>query len=424
MDFTEILTKPYAKPLMERFLRYVKTYTTSDSDRADAGEQPSTPQQKDLAALLAKEMQALGIQGVQTTQWCYVYGYIPASKGFESVPSIALLAHMDTSEEVTGKDVKPIVHEHYDGKPITLPYGITLDPSTDKELMFSAKANDTIITSDGTTLLGADDKAGVAEIMTAVSELLSHPEISHGKIEIIFSPDEETGHGMDHVPLELISSKQAYTVDGGHFAELETECFNAYRSDITFTGVAKHTGSARPVMVNAICMASAFVASLPRHEMPETTDGFMGFYAPLTIKGSMETATVGLLLRDFDTQGMERRKALVEQLAQATAASFGGKTKVEHTQQYVNMKNALDQNPSVVQNLVEAYRRSGITPTFPPIRGGTDGSRLTEMGIPTPNIFTGGHNFHSRYEWASFGTMVYATQVLIELCQVWAEQKR
>lgn len=424
MDFTQILSKPYAPALQERFLRYVKTYTTSNSDSADAGNLPSTPQQKDLADLLHKELSDLGVSGVKTLPECYVYGFIPATKGFENTPVIALLAHIDTSEEVTGKDVKPLVHENYDGKPLTLPYGITLDPAADKDLAFSAQMHDTVITSDGTTLLGADDKAGVAEIMTAIEYLLQHPEIAHGKVEVLFSPDEETGHGMDKVPLDLLSAPQCYTVDGGHLAELETECFNAYKSDVVFTGVAKHTGTARPAMVNAVCMASAFVQSLPRHQMPETTDGYMGFYAPLTVKGTIEQTTVTLLLRDFSASKMKERKALVTQLAEATAASFGGTVTVTHTQQYVNMKEVLDQHPLVVNNLVKAYEKAGVTPNFMPIRGGTDGSRLTEMGRPTPNIFTGGHNFHSRYEWASFGSMLYATQILIELCAVWAQSER
>ncbi|HAO29780.1 MAG TPA: peptidase T [Treponema sp.] len=424
MDFSQIFTKPYAKALLERFLRYVKVYTTSNSDSADAGNLPSTPQQKDLAKLLKEELSTLGLQDVQITPECYVYGFLPASDGYQKAETIALLAHMDTSEEVTGKDVKPIVHEQYDGKIINLPYGISLDPASDKDLAFSAQVHDTLITSDGSTLLGADDKAGLAEIMTCIEYLLQHPEVPHGKIEVLFSPDEETGHGMDKVPLNLLTAPQCYTVDGGHLAELETECFNAYKSELVFTGVAKHTGTARPNMVNAVCMASAFVQALPRHQMPETTDGYMGFYAPLTIKGTIEQATVTLLLRDFSSDEMEKRKALVQQLADATAASFGGTVTVTHTQQYVNMKAVLDQHPLVVDNLVKAYQAAGVEAHFMPIRGGTDGSRLTELGKPTPNIFTGGHNFHSRYEWASFGSMLYATQILIELCAVWAQSER
>ena len=404
---------------MERFLRYVKTYSESDSEAADKNIMPSTEQQWNMAKILKAELDALGLSDVQSTPYCYTYGRLEASKGMEKVPSFCLLAHIDTVDEVSGKDVKPIVHENYDGKPITLPYGNTLDPATDPELAFAGSIKDTIITSDGNTLLGADDKAGVAEIMTTLEYLVTHPEIKHGTIEVIFSPDEETGHGMDHVPLELLKSKTAYTVDGGNLGELETECFNAFKSDVTFTGKSKHTGNARPDMVNAVCMASAFVSALPRHEMPETTDGYQGFFAPMSISGSIESATASLLLRDFTEDGMEKRKKLVEEIATTVAHSFGGKVETVHTQQYLNMKKVLDQHPDVVKKLASAYLASGVTPVYKPIRGGTDGSRLTEMGIPTPNIFTGGHNYHSRYEWASFSQMIQAVEVLIQLALQW-----
>ncbi len=417
----DIFSTVYADNLMERFLRYVKTYSESSSLNADNGIIPSTPQQRDMAALLASEMKEIGLKDVQTTEFCYTYGYLPASEGYEDTPSIGLLAHIDTVEEVTGKDVKPIVHKNYDGSPIDLPYGITLDPAIDKHLAWAGKQNDTIITSDGSTLLGADDKAGVAEIMTAVAFMIQHPEIKHGKIEVLFSPDEETGHGMNKVPLDLLTSKQCYTVDGGHLGELETECFNAWKSDVVFTGKSKHPGDARPDMVNAVNLASAFVTALPHNEMPETTDGYMGFYAPMAISGTVEQAEVNLILRDFTLDGMKKRMHVVDLIAESTAAALGGTVKVTHTQQYLNMKQKLDENPAVVEKLVSAYNAAGVTPTFPPIRGGTDGSRLTEMGIPTPNIFTGGHCYHSRYEWASFSQMIYATEVLIQLIQNWAE---
>lgn len=418
---TYIAQSPISKPLLERFLRYVKTYSESSSEVADKGIQPSTPQQKEMAALLNLELEDAGFKNVQTTPFCYTYAYIPASPGFEEKPSICLLAHIDTVEEVSGKDVKPIVHSQYDGKAIDLPYGITLDPKKDKDLELAGQEKDTIITSDGSTLLGADDKAGLAEIMTACKYIIDHPEIQHGPVEVIFSPDEETGHGMDNVPLNLIKSKCAYTVDGGHIGELETECFNAFKTDIVFTGLSKHTGSARPEMVNAITMASYFTVNLPRQEAPETTDCYQGFYAPMEISGSIEKSFVSLILRDFTTDGMERRKAFVDQLAAVTAGAFGGKAEVTHKQQYLNMKQTLDKHPLVVQNLVQAYKDAGVEPNFTPIRGGTDGSRLCEMGIPTPNIFTGGHSYHSRYEWASLSQMVKATDVLIKLIQIWAK---
>lgn len=406
--------------LLSRFLTYVKTYSQSDSLKADEGVQPSTPQQFDFASLLNSEMKSLGLENVQTTKYCYTYGLLPASEGFESKTPLCLLAHIDTVEEVSGKDVKPILHENYSGEKIKLPFGIFLDPESDLELAKTANTGDTIISSDGTTLLGADDKAGVAEIMTAVEYLVSHPEVKHGPVEVIFSPDEETGHGMDHVPLDLIKSKCAYTVDGGDIGQLETECFNAFKSDVVFTGKSKHTGNARPDMVNAVTMACAFVTNLPRQEMPETTDGYQGFYGPMSIEGSIENSCVSLILRDFTKDGMEKRKSMVEKIADATAASFGGSVKVTHTQQYLNMKDEMDKNPAVVNNLVTAYRNAGVSPVFTPIRGGTDGSRLTELGIPTPNIFTGGHAYHSRYEWASLKQMTAAVEVLLELVKTFA----
>ena len=372
--------------LLNRFIKYVKTYSQSDSNKADEGVIPSTPQQFEMAKILCEELKSLGLENVQTTEHCYTYGFLPANDGDEK--SICLLAHIDTVDEVSGLNVNPQIAE---------------------------ENGDTIIRSDGTTLLGADDKAGVAEIMTALEYFKSHPETKHCGIEVIFSPDEETGHGMDKVPLGLLKSRCAYTVDGGSLGELEIECFNAWKSEIEFTGVACHTGTARGVMVNAVSMASNFLENLPRTERPETTDGYQGFYAPMSVEGSIEKSRVVLFLRDFDLKAMENRREIVEMIARSTAASFGGMAKVTHTQQYLNMKEKMDEAPEVVENLVAAYKAAGVEPNFVPIRGGTDGSRLTEMGIPTPNIFTGGHNFHSRDEWASLDEMCKACQILIQL---------
>ena len=375
--------------LLERFLRYVKVWTTSDSDSADKGIQPSTLCQFDLARILESELKSFGLKNVQITEKCYVYGVLEASENCVNVEPFCLLAHMDTVEEVSGKNVKPILQQ---------------------------KDGDTIITSDGTTLLGADDKAGVAEIMTAIEAVVKNA-VPHGAIEVCFSPDEETGHGMDNVPLNLISSKYAYTVDGGEQGELETECFNAFKSEVTFTGISVHTGTARGKLVNAVTMASSFVASLPRHESPETTSGYEEFYAPMGIEGSIESAKVTVFLRDFDSASMNRRKNLIETLANATSEAFGGKVCVEHTQQYLNMKDGFKNRPDVIEKLVDAYKKAGVEPHFTPIRGGTDGSRLTEMGIPCPNIFTGGHEYHSRTEWASLNQMQKAMEVLVNLCE-------
>lgn len=409
-------TAPEAEEICSRFVKYAKIYSQSSSENADKGIIPSTPQQTEFAKILASELKELGFNDVDISEYSYVYANIPATKGFENAKPFCLLAHMDTVEEVTGLNVNPQVVKNYDGRVIQLKNNIVLDPAKNQALKQAADEKDTIITTDGTTLLGGDDKAGITIIVSALKYLMAHPEIPHGLIEVLFSPDEETGHGMDKVPLEKLKSKFAYTVDGGHIGELESECFNAYRSDLVFTGVSSHTNAARANgMVNAISMASAFINSLPRHESPETTDGRQGFYCPLRFSGSMEEASVSLFLRDFDKDNMERRKAIVEQLANAAAASFGGKVKIEHIQQYLNMREGLEKVPYVKSVLIDAFRECGVEPVMTPIRGGTDGSRLTEMGIPTPNIFTGAHNYHSASEWVSLTQMVKATDIVINL---------
>jgi tripeptide aminopeptidase len=346
---------------------------------------------------------------------------LTASPGSEAAPVICLSAHIDTSEASPGKDVKPIVVKNYNGGTIQLQNGLVLDPAKDAALFNSA--GQTIIHTDGTTLLGADDKAGVASIITALDMLQKHPEIPHGGIEVIFSPDEETGHGMDKVPREWMQAKQAYTLDGGAAPTLEVECFNAYKSDVVFTGVARHTGTARPGMVNAVNLAADFVAMLPRHEAPETTDGYQGYFAALDISGNIESSRIMVLIRDFDSDAIQERLKTVESLAQAVSRKYrGSAVKVTHTKQYQNMKDGIDKNPRVLDLLVQAVHNAELEPVFKPIRGGTDGSRLTEMGIPTPNIFTGGNNFHSRSEWASLDQMALAVVTLVELANLWSAQ--
>lgn len=409
-------TSPEGKSCLSRFIKYAKICSTSSDENADQGIIPSSKQQWDFAKVLCEELNSLGFNDVSLTDYCYVYANVPATPGKENVKPFCLLAHMDTVGEVSGLNVNPKVFENYDGKVISLKNGIVLDPQKIPELKQAALENDTVITTDGTTLLGGDDKAGIAAIVSALSYLISHKEIEHGLIEVIFSPDEETGHGMDEVPLKMLKSKFAFTVDGGHIGELECECFNAYRSDIFFTGVASHTNNARKNgMVNAISMASAFILSLPRNESPETTDGYKGFYCPLKFDGTMESAKVSLFLRDFDKDNMKKRIAVVEKLAEAAALSFGGKAEFMHFHQYLNMKEGLDEVPYVKEVLIKAYQESGVTPVMTPIRGGTDGSRLTEMGIPTPNIFTGAHNYHSASEWVSLTQMLKAADIIINL---------
>ncbi|MDR3312745.1 MAG: peptidase T [Spirochaetaceae bacterium] len=415
------MTKEYRQALLERFLRYVRVATDSDTDKADAGVMPSSPGERELGELIAGELGSLGASDVEVTKSGYCCARIPATVGLEKVPAICLLAHLDTAETVSGAGVRPCVFEAYDGTAIALEDGVVLDSEKDREL--AAAKGQTIITSDGRTLLGADDKAGVAVIVTCAEILLKNRDVSHGEIEIIFSPDEETGHGMDAVPTRWMHAKQCLTLDGGGLGEIESECFNAWKSRIVFTGVARHTGTARPAMVNAVTLAADFVAFLPRHESPETTDGCQGFYAPHQISGTMERAEVTLLLRDFDEANMEKRKRLVERIAEAATVKFAGAAcTVTHTKQYANMRDSLQKSPALLNALIKAARKLGVEPVFKPIRGGTDGSRLTEMGYPTPNMWTGGHNFHSRSEWASLEQMEKALAVLTELVVEWPNE--
>ena len=380
--------------LLERFVKYVQIWSESDSVAADKGVFPSTPQQFDFAKILLEELQALGLKDVQLTKDCYVYGFLPEN-GIKKEP-VLFMAHLDTVDEVTGKNVKPQIAKN--------PQDYTGDKT------------DTIVTTDGNTLLGADDKAGIAAIMGALDYLVHNPQVKHGPIEVMFSPDEETGHGMDRVPLNLIKSKYAFTIDGSDIGELESECFNAWAAIVSFTGKSTHTGDARAKkMVNAAVMASSFVAALPRHRAPETTDGYQGFIAAMSIEGSIESSKVELLLRAFTPEEIEEEKQIIKQLARTQEIVFGGKAKVTFKKQYINMKEQMDKNPEVIKKVEKAYTDAGVAIVRKPIRGGTDGSRLTEMGIPTPNIFNGAHDFHSRFEWLSLNQMSKAADIIINL---------
>ncbi|CEM61512.1 peptidase T [Treponema phagedenis] len=404
--------------LLERLVRYTAIGTQSKAEKADQGIIPSSEVQWELAKLLVKELEDLGLKA-ELDEHCYVFARLPATEGCRQKKGFGLCAHMDTASDAPADTVKPQVHTDYDGKPIVLKDGFVIDPAHDADL--AACIGDTIITSDGTTLLGADDKAGIAGIMTAVEFLLANPNIAHGPIEILFTPDEETGHGMDFVPLEKIQSKAFYTIDGGQEGEVEDECFNAYRSDIVFTGIAAHLGAARGKMVNAVTMAASFIESLPPQESPEATDGYYGFFCPLELEATAEKATLRVYIRDFGA--IQERLKRIDTLAAAIEACYpNGKVSVTHTEQYRNMKTKLDTSPEILARLKEAVRRAGVEPKLKPIRGGTDGSRLTELGIPTPNLFTGGHNYHSRTEWASLNQMEKMCLSIIELAKIWAEE--
>jgi tripeptide aminopeptidase len=403
--------------VIPRFLSYVRYWTTSDQ-HIDAT--PSTPGQWDLARALAEELRGLGLSDVNLTDHCYVIARLPPSPGRGHRPTVGLLAHLDTASDVSGKDVKPQLVERYDGKPIRLAGGLVLDPAEDPGL--AAQKGKAIIHADGTTLLGADDKAGIAEIMGALEWLLGHPELAHGPVEIIFSPDEETGKGLPEFPLEQIKSVACYTLDGGPVGELEAECFNAWVIKAQFKGRTIHPGYARGIMANALLMASSFIGMLPRSETPEATDGYYGYYNPMEITGNPDLCSLTMYIRDFERSGIERRLKALDSFAKAVEAQFpGGNVALESRAQYYNMKEKIDARPETLTILRKAAANAGIDSCLKPIRGGTDGSRLTELGIPTPNIFTGGRNWHSRGEWASVPEMIAATRVAIELIRLWGE---
>lgn len=376
----------FREKLLNRFVKYVKIWSESSGEMADKGIFPSTKQQWDMARTLECELKDLGLE-VLVTENCYVYGYLKSN--CENMESVLFLSHIDTVDEVSGKNVSPQI---------------------------TKKEDDIIIKSDGSTLLGGDDKAGIAAIMTMLDFLVHSPEIKHKPIEVIFSPDEETGHGMDKVPLEIIKSKFAYTVDGGDEGEMESECFNAWSASVNFSGKACHTGDAKSGgMINANLMASDFISKLPENIRPETTENKEGFIAVMNIKGNIENACIELLLRSFYIEEIEKEKKIVENAILETNKKFGGKGSVKFEQQYLNMKEKLDSAPEVISNLEKAYKDADVKIIRKPIRGGTDGSRLTEMGIPTPNIFTGTHEFHSRNEWVSLNQMSKAADILVNL---------
>jgi tripeptide aminopeptidase len=417
-EIAELLTKPFATELAERLMRYAKIETTSDHHVEAI---PSTPCQWDLARLLVDELKGMGITEFSLDEHCYLIARLPASPGLEKAPCIGLMAHLDTSSDVSGKDARPRLIRGYDGQAIELGHGYVLDPKDDNPDL-AAKIGDTIIVTDGSTLLGGDDKAGIAEIMTAARWLLAHPEARHGPLELIFTPDEETGKGMSLFPASKLASTACYTMDGSKTGEVEAECFNARTVKASFKGRSIHIGYARGKLANAVSMAASFVSMLPRSEAPESTDGWFGYYCAHEISGTLDSAKVELFLRDFAAEGMERRVEAVRAIAKAVEAQFPlGSVELEVVPSYSNMREKLDARPEVLERALEAARRTGSEPYIKPIRGGTDGARLTEIGIPTPNIFTGAYNYHSRFEWASLSDMVLATETLLELVKLWAE---
>jgi len=414
-------TPKFATSCVERFLEYVKfdTQSCEDSDTF-----PSTPGQLVLLQHLHDELKALGLSDVSMDKHGYVFATVPATSVKPDVPVIGFLAHVDTSPEMSGQGVKAIIHENYNGQDLVLPDDPSAVIGFEVNPHLAGQIGNDIITASGTTLLGADNKAGVAEIVAAVEYLLSHPEISHGPIRIGFTPDEEVGNGTAHFDVEQFGAYCAYTMDGETLGELQVETFSADSITVTFHGFNTHPGFAKGKMVNAIKVAAEFIARLPTQGLsPETTGGYDGFVHPYVMEAGVETTSVKLLVRDFKTEKLQEMEKLVEQLAlEAVAVYPGSRVEINVEESYRNMKEVLDHHPDVVENACEAFRRAGLDPRIEPIRGGTDGSRLSFMGLPTPNIFAGEHNFHSRYEWISTSDMHKAVEVIIELCQVWEEQ--
>jgi len=415
--------KPPTESAMSRFLRYVKIDTQSAEDQPAP---PSTKKQLDLANLLARELKGLGVQNVRISEWGIVYGMVAGNLADNSkVPTIGFIAHMDTSPAVSGANVNPIVHKNYQGGDIVLP--------NDKTQVITAAQNpdlknligDDIITADGTTLLGSDDKAGIAELMTMIDTLKQNPQLKHGNVAIAFTPDEEVGGGVDKFDIEGWGAKFAYTVDGEQLGDISNETWSARTATVTFHGKSTHPGTAKGIMVNSAFAAGDFLGRFPPNMLPETTSGRVGFVHPYVGTLDVETSTIKVLLRDFDLSGIAAKEAMLKKMVASTRIKFP-KVKIDYvsTLGYLNMKEVLKDHPQLTDYAIEAARRAGVPSELRPIRGGTDGSNLTARGLPTPNLFTGGHNFHGKLEFNSRKGLEKSTETLVNLVQIWAEKSK
>ncbi len=407
--------------VVDRFLQYVKFDTQSDELTQMT---PSTPGQMIFAQHLEKELEELGLTEISLDENGYLMASLPASPGAENVPVIGFIAHLDTSPDASGRHVNPRIIKAYDGKdiPLNSEKGIILRPEEFPELL-DYTGQDLIVT-DGNTLLGADDKAGIAEIITAIDYLKKHPEIKHGKIRIAFNPDEEIGMGAHKFDVERFGAKWAYTMDGGAVGELEYENFNAAVAKVTFHGRNVHPGSAKHKMINSIRIANQFAIMLPRWETPEHTEGYEGFYHLTSIEGTVEKTVLTYIIRDHDRDRFERRKKELEHLTRKINHEFPGVAELEIKDQYYNMREKIDPVMHIVEIVEEAMRRAGVTPVVVPIRGGTDGAQLSFKGLPCPNIFAGGLNFHGRYEFVPIPSMEKATATIVEIARLVAEENK
>lgn len=410
----------FSHTVTERFLRYVTIDTQSDPESPSS---PSTEKQKDLGRVLAAELKAMGVEDAHLDEYGYVYGTIPANTD-KKVPVICFCSHMDTSPDVTGKDVKPQMVKNYRGGDIVLPGDASQVIRFAEHPALKNQIGNDIITTDGTTLLGADNKAGVAEIMDAAHFFLNNPDVKHGTIKILFTPDEEIGRGVDNVDLKKLGADFGYTMDGESAGCVEDETFSADGATITINGVSAHPGYAKGKMEHAIKIAAAIVERLPKEGCsPETTSGKQGFLHPIGIEGALEQATLSFIVRDFTEEGLKEKEVLLEGIVKDVMKDYPRSTyKFEVKEQYRNMKQVIDRHPHVLEYAIEAIRRAGLRPMRTAIRGGTDGSRLSFMGLPCPNIFAGEHAFHSRLEWVSRQDMEKAVQTIVHLAMIWEER--
>ena len=414
-------TNPPAESVLDRFLRYVKIDTQSQEDQNKV---PSTEKQLVLANLLAKELEALGAENVRVSEFGIVYATVPGNLPDNSkAPVIGFIAHMDTSPEVSGANVQAIIHKNYRGGDIVLPKDPTQVISVAQNPDLKNLIGDDIISADGTTLLGSDDKAGCAEIMTMIDTLRRNPQIKHGTIAIAFTPDEEVGGGIDKFDVKGFGAKFAYTVDGEELGEISNETWSARTATVRFLGKNTHPGTAKGILVNSAYAAADFMVRFPPNMLPETTEGRIGFIHPYTGTLDVEESRVKILLRDFEISGLNAKEALIRRMARLTGSRFPRvKVIVDVEENYKNMKEVLKSYPQLTEYAMEATRRAGLKPHIRAIRGGTDGARLTFQGLPTPNLFTGGHNFHGKLEFNSLRGLEKSTDTLLHLVQVFAEK--
>jgi tripeptide aminopeptidase len=405
----------------ERFMRYVRIDTQSDPN---SNEHPTTAKQKDLSKLLFTELRGMGFTDVETDEYGYVYATLPSNSGKQNIPAICFCSHVDTTSDCSGTNVKPILHRYYDGSDIVLSDDETQVIKTSECAYLKGHEGHGVITASGLTLLGADDKAGITAIMEAVRYFIQYPGAKHGPIKILFTPDEEVGKGTAKVDLAKLGAQFGYTMDGGEAGCLEDETFSADAAIITVYGISAHPGYAKDKMVNALKVAGAVLDALPKNEFsPETTEGRQGFVHPTAVNGIAEKATLQFIVRDFTTAGLQQHHERLQGIAADVVAKFPGATmQYDTVEQYRNMKEILDQNPQVVAYAAEAIERAGLTVRKESIRGGTDGSRLSYMGLPCPNIFTGMQNIHSKLEWVGTKDLAKAAETIVHLCMIWEEK--